>query len=210
MSSKPATAPSVPQRQTWRNSRPRVLQHSESLRLPAPHNPLQSSQPKSEEILIQKHEQQRQEQLRLLQTNQALLPGSRSSLNVSHYSSPSIRFLFLSSLFTCSIEIRFVSHTLSCETEKKSSVMQLSRLKGTPSPPKLPSRSAPDSLPPRPTAASVSLPPQPVAKKTETKTEKEVREYEYYLNLAKKMDFSDLQQYQMLYQAGMSLNFFCF
>jgi hypothetical protein len=70
----------------WRNSRPCVLQHSESLRLPAPNNPLQSLMKESDDSILQKHEQQRQEQLRLLQTNQALLPGSRSSLNVSHYS----------------------------------------------------------------------------------------------------------------------------
>jgi hypothetical protein len=91
-------------------------------------------------------------------------------------------------------------------------VLQLSSLKGSPSPPKLPPRTspAPPPLPQfnRPTAASISLPPQPAAKKIETKAEKEVREYEYYLNLAKKMDFSDMQQYQMLYQAGVFLDFF--
>jgi Rho GTPase-activating protein 1 len=154
-----ASSPAAVPKLAWRSSRPRLIQHSESVRLPAPRNPLQSpTSDQDDSVLLKKQEQQRQEQLRLLQSNQALLPGSRASLN-------------------------------------------LGSLKGNPVPPTLPPRSPPQQN--RPPAASVSLPPpQPAPKKPETKAEKEVREYEYYLNLAKKMDFSDIQQYQMLYQAG--------
>ncbi len=34
---------------------------------------------------------------------------------------------------------------------------------------------------------------------------KQVRDYDYYLNMAKSMDFTEFQQYRMLYQAGTSL-----
>jgi len=61
--------------------------------------------------------------------------------------------------------------------------------------PKTTSATAAESKPSAPQAHAktpISLP----------KNSKQVRDYDYYLNMAKSMDFTEFQQYRMLYQAG--------
>jgi hypothetical protein len=65
------------------------------------------------------------------------------------------------------------------------------------------------SMPVPKTASATAAEPKQATPQAHAKTPgtlpknaKQVRDYDYYLNLAKSMDFTEFQQYRMLYQAG--------